>query len=178
MTDSCITYNQFERKLFLPTSAGCSASVNDCGSVCETTDSALNLSGPNAAKWISRLLMNMLGTDGRKEQTPCGFAPGGQGGHWSESFLQDDTSSVGTIVRDIPAVGTIDELTGLLGAYIKETVDRLVDRGIARSVEVETTYVGGLRFNVDVVVYGVSDQRVNVSIATTKLSNGWIWNDM
>lgn len=126
--------------------------------------------------WLRGLIINMLYTDGRKEDTPCGYAPGSQGGHWTESYIN---TKIGTLLRDLPLSGSITEQLNLVAAYAQSSLQRLVDYGVATSVEVKATYQGGLTALLDIQVFGrggVGNARVGISGQSSP--NGWVWNDM
>jgi phage gp46-like protein len=123
--------------------------------------------------WLRGLIYNMLMTDGRKEDTPCGYTPGAQGGHWSESFTQ---GQIGTLVRFIPTSGSVREGLNLVVAYAKTTLERLVARGVAVSVDVTGKYLGNGVMSLDIVVAGVGSIGVaRVGVTAQRTASSWIW---
>lgn len=122
--------------------------------------------------WIRGLAINMLMTDGKRVDSACGYRPGGQGGHWSESFMQGE---VGTLLRTIEPQGRINDLQTLVSAYARATLDRLVTRGVASSIDVETRYLSNGRFQVQATIYGTADGTSTIGLATQRLANGWVW---
>jgi phage gp46-like protein len=159
----------------------------DCAQVCTCcTPPVYNPACPNAnatrrsqiitTDWMRGLIINMLMTDGREADSPCGYRPGSQGGHWSESYMATD-DSIGTLIRKLPTNGTVNESVALVQAYAKATLDRLITRGVALSVSVKARYVGNLKIALDVIVIGRDDAiETKVGISSARLSNGWVWS--
>jgi phage gp46-like protein len=137
--------------------------------VCQDCDGA-TISTEN---WVRGLAINMLMTDGRAQDTSCGYRPGSQGGHWSESYMAGD--SVGTLLRTIPPQGRVIEAQALLTAYAKATLERMVTRGVANRIEVTTAYLGDGRFQQDIEIYGTSYGDAKVGLAASRAVNEWVW---
>lgn len=128
--------------------------------------------------WLRGLVINMLMTDGRTTDNACGYRPGSQGGHWSESYMNGGQGEVvGTLLRTIPPTGRIQDSINLIVAYAKASLQRLVERGVAIAVEVEGVYRGGGRMELNVKVTGRNDGIANVGVSGVRLSNGWVWQD-
>jgi phage gp46-like protein len=114
-------------------------------------------------------------TDGKEPDKACGYLPGAQGGHWSESYIATE-ATVGTLVRALPTTGTIAESVATVAAYAEATLYRLVARGVASSVEVVASYAGNMRVAVNVIVYGTNGEvSARVGLSSTRLANGWVW---
>lgn len=126
-------------------------------------------------QWLRGLIINMLMTDGRKPDTRCGYRPGSQGGHWSSSYIETGPTDIGTLVRDLPNVGRIQESVNLVVAYAKATLDRLIERGVALSVEVDGLYLGGGKVQLNITVLGRTDGEAKVGISGARVQNGWVW---
>jgi phage gp46-like protein len=120
-------------------------------------------------------MINMLMTDGRQADTACGYSPNGQGGHWSESYIDSGDASVGTLMRTIPPAGRVQALEAQLAAYAKQTLQKLVGRGVARSVDVVVAYISGGNFSVNASVFGIDSRTSKVGLSTQRLENGWLW---
>lgn len=125
--------------------------------------------------WLRGLIINMLMTDGRKPDRECGYRPGTQGGHWSSSYIETGPADIGTLMRDLPEVGRINESINLVVAYARATLERLVQRGVALSVEVTGNYLGGGRMQLDIEVTGRTDGVARVGLSGARVSNGWVW---
>jgi phage gp46-like protein len=178
---TCSIQPQNRRRLFWSTQPdSCSTddtSNNVCGFDCgrpglkfTDTDGTSSISTDN---WIRGLALNMLMTDARREDTNCGFTPGGQGGHWSESYMSGDR--VGTLLRTIDSSGSVAQLRSLVAAYAKATLERLVTRGVATRVEVAAEYLGSGRFQLAAEIYGTENGTARVGLAAQRLTEGWVW---
>lgn len=143
---------------------------------CEQPDTRPAQTSIATDNWVRGLIINMLMTDGKKPDTPCGYPAGTQGGHWSSSYIKTGSQEIGTLARTIKPSGRIDQQVALLGAYINATVQRLVERGVAISVDVATKYAGSGIVDCDITVIGTRGNDARVGIKAEKTSNGWVWN--
>ena len=125
--------------------------------------------------WVRGLIVNMLMTDGRKPDTECGYAPNGQGGHWSESYITDGIASIGTLLRTVQPVGRISDSMEEVRSYAEATLQRLIARGVASKVFVEATYVSAGTIRLDIEVYGTNNEISKVGLSGARLANGWAW---
>lgn len=125
--------------------------------------------------WLSSLVVNILLTDGRQSETPCGFAPGRRGGHWSDSFRTDGLTS-GSLIRNPSAAKTVQEAALLLEAYAQVALQKLVTLGVALSVKATATYSGKNRIQLGVVITGPASAEERVGLTTTRLTNQRVWN--
>lgn len=135
------------------------------------TDRSISTEG-----WLRGLIINMLMTDARQVDTVCGYRPGSQGGHWSESYIQGGAAGVGTLMRTVPATGRVQGGINLVTAFAQATLQKLVDRGVALGVNVTSSYLGGGRMMLDVVVQGRVDGEARVGLTGSRMANGWVWN--
>lgn len=129
-------------------------------------------------EWLRGLIINMLMTDGLLPDTECGYRPGSQGGHWSESYIADafgGPTIIGTLMRTPVATRTVQEAINLIVAYAKDTMSRLVARGVAISVDVTGSYIGGGRMKLDILVRGRTDGEARVGLVGQRLAQGWVW---
>ena len=125
--------------------------------------------------WVRGLIINMLMTDGKLPDTNCGFKPGTQGGHWSESYIEGGPAVIGTLARAIQPSGTMNESIALIAAYVDATLQRLVQRGVAKSVTVTSRYLGNAKLSIDVIVVGTDDTSSKVGLLGSRLQNSWVW---
>jgi phage gp46-like protein len=143
---------------------------------CITPDTRPAQTSISTDNWVRGLIINMLMTDGKKPDTPCGYPAGTQGGHWSSSYITSGPQEIGTLVRTVKPTGLIEQQVALLGAYIDATLQRLVERGVAISVDVKSQYAGNGVVDVDITVIGTRGNDARVGIKAEKTSNGWVWN--
>lgn len=179
MTVNCNFASDNRRRLFWATQMdacgsepGCGSSVCGCPGLTFKSEGQLETNG-----WISGLIINMLMTDGLVEETGCGVRPRAVGGHWSESYIESGPATIGTLMRSVKPVGRIQDNVNTITAYALATVQRLVARGIANTVEVEGTYAGDGVMHLDILVYGTSDGDTRVRLSGARLKNTWIWSD-
>lgn len=174
----CTTQVNTRRRLFWTTQVGACGTEDKCGVSCGVPGlQAIDAVGGRTfatTEWVRGLIVNMLMTDGREPATTCGYAPGTQGGHWSESY---GAGTVGTLMRTVDSKGSINEAVAEIESYASATLERLVERGVAVSVEVTAKYVGSLRMNLDVIVYGANNETATrVGLSAERLENGWVWS--
>lgn len=174
---ACFSNRPDRRRLFWATQPGACGEESSCAGDCGVPGLAYESEGVISSKnWISGLIINMLMTDGRQPDTDCGYSPGSQGGHWSESYIQSGPREIGTLLRKIPNTGTVRESLALIVAHARASIDRLVDRGVAQSVDVQGRYAGNNTMVLDILVRGAGntgDARVGLSVNRTP--QGWIW---
>lgn len=178
---NCNAPTNSRRRLFWATQPDACGTNEVCGANCGSpglsfTGEANQPRSILTSDWLRGLIINMLMTDGRNADQPCGYQPGSQGGHWSESYITDGVGLVGTLMRTVGAKGTTAESISLIRAYAVSTLERLVQRGVASSVEVEAAYVGNGKMSLTAVVYGRGDGAVRVGLSGARLQNGWVWN--
>ena len=125
-------------------------------------------------EWIKSLALNILMTDARLEDKPCGYVPGTQGGHWSESFRTDNLK-IGSLVRNLPFAASMRESIALVKARLIVDMTKLVTMGLATSIKVEVTYTGGRQAHADIIIYGQSGDENRVGLSGTRLNNTWAW---
>lgn len=125
--------------------------------------------------YVRGLALNILLTNGRKQDSVCGHKPGSRGGHWSDSFRKDGGTS-GSRVRYIPNTYSINETVGLVRAFIAADMQKLVMYGIAVSVDVEVKYAGNNRLACVITINGYGDTSTRVGVSGQRLSNSWVWD--
>lgn len=153
-----------------PDACGTSAG---CGERCGVPGMVLSGGSLSTSGWVVSTVLNMLLTDAKRDDAPCGWHPGGRGGHWSESYMN---GQLGSKIQHIPAMGRVEDLRARLLSSVTETVSRLVTRGVASSVDVDVNYTGSGRFSVGVKVQFVSGNPQNVGVTAARTDNGWVWN--
>jgi len=168
------------RKLFWATQPDACGSNEVCGAECGSPGLSFITSQQGKTisnqEWVRGLVINMLMTDGKKQDTECGYRPGSQGGHWSESYIESGPATVGTLLRSVPATGRILDGVNLITALAQSTLDRLVARGVAYKVDVTSRYLGGSKMQLDISVFGRGTENTYVGVSVTRLVNGWVWN--
>lgn len=167
------------RKKFWATQPDSCGRNEVCGNECGQPGLLFMASGTSKTistdAWLRGLIINMLMTDGKSPDTPCGYRPGSQGGHWSESYISNGPASVGTLLRRVPPTGSMNESMALIVAFAQETLGRLVSRGVAEVITVAGKYLGQGRMQLDVTVQGRGNENVNVGVIAKRLANGWVW---
>lgn len=147
---------------------------NECGKPGLVLRSQDGFSTFENSEWVRGLALNMLLTEGRKPDTACGYAPGNRGGHWSDSF-RTDGQSCGTLLRNLPLVGSLRESVRMVKAFAQMTMEKLVLLGVASRVEVDAEYVGGTSVDLRIVIYGQGLEVTTVGVIGSRLENGWVW---
>lgn len=175
---TCIASAQGRRRLFWSTQPEALGREMHCQSECGIPGLSftgdVNARGISNSDWVRGLAINMLMTDGREDPSACGWFPGSQGGHWSESFMTGPTT-VGTLIRTVTHRRSVSETTALIRAYALSTMERLITRGVAVKVTVEATYRGNGNFELDIEVFGTSNDIARVGLSGERLANGWVW---
>lgn len=124
--------------------------------------------------WVRSLVLNILLTDGKSPNSKCGFRPGGQGGHWSESFRKDG-QKIGSLVRKIPKSPGVRESVALVRATLLSELSRLVTVGIAKSVAVDAQYLGANTMRADIDILAPDGTTVRVGMTGDRNANAWAW---
>lgn len=126
------------------------------------------------ANWVEGLLLNILGTDMRRDDDECGHLPGRRGGHWTDSFRSDNLLS-GTRLRHISPNCSVVDMISQVQAAIDEAGAKLMQWGVARSVTVAVTYRGRNTLQADISIIGESGERLRVGLSGSRLANGYVW---
>lgn len=182
---TCVETSVDRRRLFWATQPDSCGSETRCGYACGVAglsyaDDDITIEAGDTrtiltTDWIRGLVINMLMTDGREPNTACGYRPNSQGGHWSQSYLQDGTSDVGTLLRTVAPNLTVNETLATVVAYAKSTLQRLVARGVAVDVEVTGAYAGSGTIQLNVIVYGQDQTITKVGLDGSRLKQSWVW---
>lgn len=170
---------QGRRRTFWTTQPeACGAQPDDCLMGQECGRPGLQLIGSSYAtgEWLRGLVINILHTDGKLPDSRCGFVPGTQGGHWSESF-RSDGQKIGTLIRTIQPQTSIRDALALVKARMIADLSRLVDpMKLALKIDVTTSYLGGNRVQVNIVIVGQSGETTRVGMTGDRLQNSWVWS--
>lgn len=170
------------RKIFWTTQAASCGVVSSCVGDCGSTglETYIPLGTPDGARtirtndYVLGLALNILMTDGRKEDTPCGHRPGARGGHWSDSF-RDDGQSSGTNIRYIAPQRSIADTVKLIQAHMQNSLNKLVTYGVANLVTVKTSYAGRGVIAADIEILGNDGQSARVGVTGKRIENSWVW---
>jgi phage gp46-like protein len=120
------------------------------------------------------LVLNILYTDGRKPDTACGFRPGTQGGHWSESF-RTDGQKIGTLVRNLPKSSSVRDSVALTRATLIADLNKLILMGVAQTINVTTEYLGGNVMAADIDIIAPDGTTARVGLTGKRNANAWVW---
>lgn len=124
--------------------------------------------------WVRSLALNMLNTDARRDPKACGYPPGRDGGHWSDSYRADGLYA-GTTVRDLPSFNRILDSVGVVRARLAKDMNKLVLLGVATSVAVAVEYVGKNRIAATIDITGPAGVTGRVDLTAERLENSWVW---
>jgi phage gp46-like protein len=173
---------QGRRRIFWTTQPDSCGGVVSCAAECGIPGLALYTpeSDPKARTfrnddWIRGLALNMLGTDGRKDDTLCGHRPGARGGHWSDIFRGDGKSS-GTQLRYVSKQTSVVDTVQVIQAHMQMTLQRMVDYGVASAVTVKVTYAGRNVYNANIEIIGTNGHTSRVGVVGNRLENSWVWD--
>jgi phage gp46-like protein len=180
MMEECNVPIQGRRKIFWTTQPDACGVVSRCHSDCGS--SGLRSFVPQGQKgrtfanndYVRGLAINILLTDARKEDRPCGYKPGAIGGHWSDSY-RDDRKGSGTNLRDLPLSYTVSESVKLIQAYMQSALQKLVGYGVAQSVAVAVKYAGSNVFQADIDIVSADGESSRVGITGSRIENSWVW---
>lgn len=126
--------------------------------------------------WVRSLALNMLLTDARRRDTRCGYAPGTINGHWSDSF-SSNAQPVGSHVRYVDASTSVRDAVLLIKAEVLMTLQKLIDYGIAESVEVEALYQGSGKIAMDIQIFGSAVDPTRIGVTAQRNTNSWAWSN-
>jgi phage gp46-like protein len=188
MNDCLIAPVTGRRRTFWTTQP-CLSVVDACGSECETHGLVYACSDGGdcinyapgkqrtivTSDWVRGLALNILLTDGQKDDTPCGWRPNARGGHWSDGYRENAGNS-GSRVRYLKAHGRIADAIAELITIVRHDMQKLVSYGVAKSVDVTASYLGSNRAKLEINVFGDGGSSVNVGISGTRIANSWVWN--
>lgn len=177
------------RKRFFATQKdACLPSVDACGNECAKPghvlvdgNECLHPVRPYGGKtiendgWVEGLLLNILGTSKRRDDTACGWQCGNRGGHWSDSFRTDGLLSGTALYRNQDPKCLPAQAAQQARAALSAEARKLVLHGVASKVEVEATYVGRGRTNAVIKIYGSSGAISSVGMTGSRVVNGWAW---
>lgn len=96
------------------------------------------------------------------------------GGHWSESFAGPG-ASFGNLMYSVASGYRINDLVKLASQYVRAAMQKLVTYGVAKNVDVETSYKGGGVVSVNIVILGTNGLSENVGVSGSIVDNYWVW---
>lgn len=146
--------------------------VSDCATGAPVDAPCATISN---AEWVRGLIINILATDARKDDTECGWRPGQRGGHWSEAYIPQGPKRIGSRIRQLPQRCAINEILNLVKAYALDDLSVLTLWGVASEIQVETRYVGNNSILLAITAIGRDAQVINVGMTATRTANAWIW---
>lgn len=175
--DNCLVPSGGRRRTFWTTQLSCGTS-EQCGDECGKPGLQYidEENGRTIATndWVRSLVINILMTDARVENSACGVRPNAIGGHWSDSYRQ---GYAGSRMRQVGTTGRVQDAINLINAHIVNDMNKLIDYGVAESVNVETKYLGSNRVSVVIEVVGPpSGGDGRVALEGSRLGNGWVWS--
>ena len=124
----------------------------------------------NTENKVRSLALNILFTDGEKQQTKSGYEVGSRGGHWSTTFTG---AHVGT-VWDFSSAKTKTDYAILAKSIASNSLQKLILLEIATSIKVDSYYKDNILY-LDIEIYGVNVPRTKILVQKTPLKNEWIW---
>lgn len=190
MADICNPLPEDRRRVFWttqlkpdPDGAGCNilCGVTGLALIDPVTDKAVDpYLGSNKpatiqnTDWVRGLALNILGTNGRKPDTACGYKPGSLGGHWSESFAPAGTK-IGNLVYAITPQARVSDYVLLVQEYANTALQKLVSYGVAKQVNVTAKYMGSNEISLVVDILGSDGKNANVGVSGRLIENTWMW---
>lgn len=124
--------------------------------------------------YVLGLAINMLLTDGRKDDTLCGHRPGARGGHWTDGYREDGLAA-GTQIRYIAPQKSVSDTVKLIKIYTEATLAKLVRYGVASAVNVTVKYLGRGVIAQDIEIIGTNGITSRVGLTGSRLENSWVW---
>lgn len=178
---SCLAVAADRRRIFWTTQPDPCGTDRDCsGDQCGRP--GLQLVAGNGGRsfanndFVRGLILNILLTDGRREDTLCGYRPGSRGGHWSDSF-REDGARAGSTLRLTDTTGlSYRDAAALLQTIAESDLQKLVTMGVATQVKVTVSYRGRGVLFMEVQVIGQSGDVTRVGVTGTQMRNAWVWN--
>lgn len=151
---------------------------NQCGSQygLKLVDQPGNFRSIATDNYVRSLALNILLTDGRRPDAPCGYRPGARGGHWSDSFRPAEyAGTTGSLIATLNAHKSIADALAELKAIVKFDMQKLVAYGIATAVEVDAEYLGNNAAKLNIKIMGFAGETTNVGATLTRVKNSWAW---
>lgn len=139
-------------------------------------DCAAPITGATIATtdYVRGLIINILGTNAAQLASKCGNQPGQRLGYWLDSISGDKS---GSSIRYVPTSGfNTAQSVQFVQMQAQADLQKLITYGVANTVDVTATYIGGGSIGLNIVVAGVDDTRTVVNSTMTKIANAWVWN--
>lgn len=151
---------------------------NNCGSQygLKLVDHPGNARSIATDNYVASLALNILLTDGRRPDAPCGYRPGVRGGHWSDSFRPSEyAGKSGSLIATLNAHKSIADALAELKALVKFDMQKLVAYKVATAVEVDAEYIGNNAAKLTIKIMGFAGEAVTVGATLTRVKNSWAW---
>lgn len=130
----------------------------------------------STADWVRGLALNILLTDGRRPDAPCGYRPGTRGGHWSDSYRSAEyQGKAGSLIATLNAHKSIADALAELRALVKFDMQKLVAYKVATSVDVAAEYLGNNAAKLTIKIFGFAGEETRVGATLTRVKNYWAW---
>lgn len=128
------------------------------------------------SNYIRSVALNILLTEGRRPDSPCGWRPGTRGGHWSDSYRSTEyAGTAGSLIATLNAHKSIMDAMAELRALVTYDMQKLVKYGLATSVEVDAEYTGSNVVKLAIKINGFAGEQVSVGASLTRVKNAWAW---
>lgn len=167
------------RRIFWTTQPDACGASSACDATCGQPGLLLTYMEQGATfvttDYVRSIAINILMTDARKLDTLCGFVPGTRGGFWADSFRKDNLYT-GSNIRDLKTSYTAKQSITLIKAFAKKDMQKLVSYGIAASVEVAASNLGGGRVALTIDIFGFSGDKITIGATATQGKNSWAWD--
>jgi len=180
LIDPCAVSPQQRRRTFWTTQA-CGVDQmcrNNCGASygLKISDPERGYRSISTASWVQSLALNILLTNGRRPDAPCGYRPGVRGGHWSDSYRDREyQGTAGSMIATLNAHKSIADAISELKALVKFDMQKLVAYKVATSVDVDVSYIGNNAVKLVIKIIGMAGENVNVGASLTRVKNSWAW---
>lgn len=164
------------RKIFWSTQPAAKGTTPFCGIGCGDAGLQMTEAGTiDNSNYVRGLALNILLTDGEREEAECGFLPGRRGGFWGDTFRADNGKS-GSTFRRVQPTGSILETLGIIRSFMQKDLEKLVKYGVAFSVDVKAAYKGNGIAEITATIVGQNGEETRVGISGQRLRNQWAWN--
>ena len=191
LLDPCLEQNLGDRRIFWATQPSACGTYNMCGVDCSIPGLVYVNADPNRSPdnslpedlptrsietdgWLQGLILNILNTRARSD-APCP-TPASVYGHWSESYRDDDLYIGSTMwnAAEKPHVRIADSVRAINNA-VRADMGKLIAQGLAKTVEVETNYLGNNSVAVVVTVFTATGSS-KINLSGSFVSETWVWH--
>ena len=125
--------------------------------------------------FVRSLAINIIATDAERQPVgACAVPIGRRGGYWADAYRTDGLKT-GSLLRQLPLTGTMQQLAKLAQQYLQRDLGKLITYGVASAVNVTATYIGGATISLEAEILGDMGP-ASVSVSGQKLANEWAWS--